>query len=222
MVGDKSTNTDELLEVFEFEDACVILMESKAGHIAGSEADDAVDTINRVDDESIQRDDIGMRWNPHHAVCLVPPQDSVGVADVVLEHGLPRLAWVWRVGDEVDLQSKAVDLGEMLAAHSGDTPGEFGTERVERHPGVGFARVGRAGHQRASIIERNSSNIPRNGVDELVERFKEPLGIIWPPEGDVNVEGAPLIPVPDHPPMLALHGTRCEVAAGEAGGGIAA
>ena len=197
-------------------------MESKAGYVAGSKADDPVDTINRVDDESIQRDDIGMWRNPHDAVCLVPPQDSVGVADVVLEHGLPRLAWVWRVGDKVDLQSKPVDLGEMLAAHSCDTPGEFGAERIEGHPGVGFARVGRGGHQRTSGIEGNSSNIPRNGVDELVNRFKEPLGVVWPSEGDVNIEGAPLIPVPDHPPMLALHGTRREVAAGEAGGGIAA
>ena len=83
-----------------------------------------------------------------------------------------------------------------------------------------MAEGGRGGHKHTLFVKLNSSNVRRDGVDELAKGFVDELLISL--VGNKNVDGAPLIPVPDNP-LLAVHeGTRGNLAMPEPIGEIAA
>ena len=65
-----------------------------------------------------------------------------------------------------------------------------------------MAEVGRGGYEDALFVKLNLSNVRRDGVDEPADGlvYKILLGLVR----NENVDGAPLVPVPDNPP-LAVH-----------------
>ncbi len=83
-----------------------------------------------------------------------------------------------------------------------------------------MAGVGRGGHEYALFVDLNLSNVRRDGIDELAEGFVDELliGLV----GNENVDGAPLVPVPDNPLLAAHKGTWGDLTMAEAFGEIAA
>lgn len=65
--------------------------------------------------------------------------------------------------------------------------------------------VGGGGYEDALFVELNLNNIRRDGVDELAEGLlnKILLGLVR----NENVDGAPLVPGPDNPPLAVYKGT---------------
>ncbi len=67
-----------------------------------------------------------------------------------------------------------------------------------------IAGVGRGGYEDALFVELDLSNVQRDGVDELAEGLVDKIlvGLVR----NKNVDGAPLVPVPDNPLLASTRG----------------